>query len=178
MVDPQGQVTYRGEPQQMGQPISEKTSATMRTLLEGVVRNGGGRNAYLERYRIGGKTGTAQFYVDGVVSSDTHIGSFMGFAPIDDPQVALLFIVDEASIRPDFGSVTAAPFAKQVLERTLVHLGVAPSDPQAQEPPQVTVPGVVGMDSGEALAARCSQILDGAQSRLAEKTGQQAPEAR
>lgn len=177
VVDPQGQVTYRGEPQQMGQPISEKTSATMRTLLEGVVRNGGGRNAYLERYRVGGKTGTAQFYVDGVVSSDTHIGSFMGFAPIDDPQVALLFIVDEASIRPDFGSVTAAPFAKQVLERTLVHLGVAPSDPQAQEPPQVTVPGVVGMDSGEALAALKAAGLSGMLEGEGAQVAAQLPEA-
>ena len=161
----------------MGQPISEKTSATMRTLLEGVVRDGGGRNAYLERYRVGGKTGTAQFYVDGVVSSDTHIGSFMGFAPIDDPQVALLFIVDEASIRPDFGSVTAAPFAKQVLERTLVHLGVAPSDPQAQEPPQVTVPGVVGMDSGEALAALKEAGLSGMLEGEGAQVAAQLPEA-
>ena len=165
VVSPDGEVTYRGESEVVSTPISQKTSATMRTLLEGVVKNGGGKNAYLKRYRVGGKTGTAQLYVNGVVSSDTHIGSFMGFAPIDDPQIAVLFIVDEASIRPDFGSVTAAPFAKQIIERTLAHLGVAPSDEKAVEAEQVEVPQVVGMEVKEARAALkeagLTALLDG-----------------
>ena len=98
----------------------------MRSLLENVVTNGGGRNAYVEGYRIGGKTGTAQIYVDGAISSDMHIGSFIGFAPMDDPQIAVLFIVDEATQRPDYGSTTAAPYAKEVLTQSLKYLGYAP----------------------------------------------------
>ncbi len=118
-----GSVIERYEPTVVGHPVSENTSAIMRTLLEKVVEEGGGRNAYIEGYRIGGKTGTAQVYKDGVVSSETHIGSFIGFAPIDDPEVAVLVIVDEASKGSDFGSVTAAPFARDILEKTLNYLG-------------------------------------------------------
>ena len=55
----------------------------MRELLEKVVSEGGGKNAYIEGYRVGGKTGTAQVYIDGKVSSSVHIGSFIGFAPAD-----------------------------------------------------------------------------------------------
>ena len=90
-----------------GQAISEGTSATMRQLLQNVVTDGGGRNAYIEGYRVGGKTGTAQVYVDGAISADKHIGSFLGFAPMDDPQIAVLFIVDEADVPVDYGSTTA-----------------------------------------------------------------------
>ena len=124
IADANGEIIERREPEVVSTPISEKTSATMRDLLEGVVEEGGGRNAHIDGYRIGGKTGTAQVYVDGVVSSGTHIGSFIGFAPIDEPRVAVLFIVDEANRHPDFGSVTAAPFARDILEKTLAYLGV------------------------------------------------------
>lgn len=153
VVSPDGEVVFRGESHVVANPISEKTSATMRKLLEDVVTTGGGKNAYLKQYRVGGKTGTAQMYVDGAVSSDTHIGSFLGFAPIDDPQIAVLVIVDEAAIRPDFGSVTAAPFAKQILERSLIHLGVAPTGQKDEKTREVAMPDVVGMDTAEAIKA-------------------------
>ncbi|MEG1842988.1 MAG: penicillin-binding transpeptidase domain-containing protein [Clostridia bacterium] len=165
IISPSGEIVERTKPQVLSHPISEKTSGVMRKLLEGVVKNGGGKNAYLKRYRVGGKTGTAQLYVDGLVSSETHIGSFLGFAPIDEPKIGVLVVVDEAAIRPDFGSVTSAPFARQIIERTLVHLGVAPTDEQAVEAKKTCVPGVVGMDTGEALgtlkAAGFTGLLDG-----------------
>ena len=140
-------------------PISAETSATMRALLEGVVAEGGGKNAAIPGYRIGGKTGTAQFYVDGVVSSDKHIGSFVGFAPIDDPKVAVLFIVEEADVPIDFGSVTAAPYARDVLEQTLMYLGIAPETREAA-PAQVSVPDVKGLNLSEAEAAVKEAGLD------------------
>ena len=147
--DAGGEVIRRGAPKVTGHPISEQTSAVMRRLLEDVVTLGGGKNAYIPGYHVGGKTGTAQVYVDGVVSRDTHIGSFVGFAPANDPRIAVLLVVDEADVPVDFGSVTAAPYAKAVLEKSLAYLGVAPdSDEPAAE--QVAVPDVTGLGVDEA----------------------------
>jgi len=152
IVAENGEVVQRGEPVVVNHPISEETSHLMRQLLEKVVAEGGGRNAYIEGYRIGGKTGTAQVYKNGVVSSETHIGSFIGFAPIDDPQVAVLVIVDEADKGSDFGSVTAAPFAREILEKTLAYLKVAKKASPKEAAAEVTVPDVVGMPVREAGA--------------------------
>lgn len=154
IVSEDGEIIEQNTPIVVSNPISEETSAIMRRLLEKVVEEGGGRNAYIDGYRIGGKTGTAQVYKDGVVSSDTHIGSFIGFAPIDDPQVAVLVIVDEASKGSDFGSVTAAPFARDILEKTLNYMGIAKEAVSGDEAlREVIVPDVTGMTVKEAAAA-------------------------
>lgn len=150
IADADGNLIEKNEPQTVSTPISEETSAMMRDLLEGVVREGGGRNAYIEGYRIGGKTGTAQVYVNGAVSGDTHIGSFIGFAPIDEPQLAVLFIVDEADCPSDFGSVTAAPFARDILEKSLSYLGIAKRNGESETLREVSVPDVTGMTVREA----------------------------
>ena len=152
IVDGNGETIMRAEPVTLGHPISEEMSATMRNLLERVVSEGGGKNAYIPGYRIGGKTGTAQIYVDGVVSSDKHIGSFLGFAPADDPQIALLVIVEEADVAIDYGSQTAAPFARDILEKSLAYLGVAP-EADAEPVEEVEVPDVSGMTLDEAEQA-------------------------
>ncbi len=157
--DADGNVIERGMPTVIGRAISEKTSTTMRKLLELVVEKGGGRNARISGYRIGGKTGTAQVYVEGVVSRDTHIGSFLGFAPADDPQVAVIVIVDEAGKRPDFGAVTSAPFAKDILQKTLAYLGYAPASEEKNVAP-ATVPDVTGMTQNEAEKALKNANLD------------------
>ena len=157
--DGNGEILLSGQRTVKSNPISAQTSATMRTLLEGVVKNGGGKNASVPGYRIGGKTGTAQVYVDGVVSTDKHIGSFLGFAPIDDPKVAVLVIVEEADVAVDFGSVTAAPYAKEILEQTLLYMGIAPAA-QEDEPRQATVPDVKGLNLADASAAVKEAGLD------------------
>lgn len=126
ILDSAGNVLSKTEPEIIANPISSQTSAQMREILETVVRDGGGRNAYVPGYRIGGKTGTAQKYVDGVVSSQLHIGSFIGFAPIDDPKYAVLFICDEPQTRPDYGSVVAAPYAGEILEQILSYYNYLP----------------------------------------------------
>ena len=118
-IAPDGTVLYRTQPKVVSNPISEETSATMRELLELVVSEGGAKNAAIEGYRIGGKTGTAQVYKDGRIVRDVHIGSFLGFAPADDPRIALLVIVDEADVPVDYGGTTAAPFARQILADVL-----------------------------------------------------------
>ena len=167
--DAGGAVIRRGAPKVTGHPISEQTSAVMRRLLEDVVTLGGGKNAYIPGYHVGGKTGTAQVYVDGVVSRDTHIGSFVGFAPANDPRIAVLLVVDEADVPVDFGSVTAAPYAKEILEKSLAYLGVAPD---TGEPPaeRVAVPDVTGLGVDEARKALSEagldSVLDGAGGRV------------
>jgi stage V sporulation protein D (sporulation-specific penicillin-binding protein) len=159
IVDASGNVVERGEPQVVETPISKATSATMRKLLELVVEKGGGKNARIPGYRIGGKTGTAQVYVNGVVSKDTHIGSFLGFAPADDPKVAILVIVDEAAKRPDFGAVTAAPFARDILQKTLAYMGIAPATKEKPEEPAI-VPDVTGLTEANAEKALKAVGLD------------------
>lgn len=159
ITDGNGEVIRTGERQVRSNPISAQTSATMRTLLEGVVAEGGGKNAAVQGYRIGGKTGTAQVYVDGVVSTDKHIGSFVGFAPINDPRIAVLVIVEEADVAVDFGSVTAAPYAKDILEQSLMYLGIAPQV-EGEEAVQVIVPDVTGMNLSDAAAAVKDAKLD------------------
>ena len=167
--DAEGRVIEAAHPTVTGHPISKRTSDTMRVLLEDVVELGGGKNAYLPGYHVGGKTGTAQVYVDGVVSSATHIGSFVGFAPANDPKIAVLLIVDEADVPVDYGSVTAAPFARDILERTLNYMGVAPD---ADEPPPavVEVPDVSGLDVADAAAtldaAGLDHVTDGTGARV------------
>ena len=143
-----GEVLQRYNPTVVATPIRPETSETLRGLLENVVENGGGKNAYIEGYRIGGKTGTAQVYRDGRIVRDVHIGSFYGFAPADDPLVSVLVIVKEAQVPIDYGGTTAAPFARQILEESLAVLGVERrSEENSQES---LVPDVRGLTIAEA----------------------------
>lgn len=143
------------EPTIVRRVISEETSATMRTILQEVVTSGGGKNAYIPGYRVGGKTGTAQKYENGVILHDKHISSFIGFAPADDPQIIVLFVVDEANVAVDFGSVVAAPYAKIILEKSLKYLGVKPVFAPGEEDEynkKVEVPSVTGLSLDEAVS--------------------------
>lgn len=160
-VSPDGTVLYRTSPKVVSTPISEETSLTMRKLLEDVVAVGGAKNARISGYRIGGKTGTAQVYKDGRIVRNVHIGSFLGFAPADDPRIALLVIVDEADTPVDYGGTTAAPFARQILEDVLPYLGYQPDEGEDSEP--VQVPDVTGQPLWEArrtLSSMGLKVLD------------------
>ncbi|MDD3410082.1 MAG: penicillin-binding transpeptidase domain-containing protein, partial [Eubacteriales bacterium] len=142
-LSPTGELLYRAQPKVVATPVSAETSAVMRTLLERVVEEGGGKNAKVPGYRIGGKTGTAQVYKDGKIVRNVHIGSFLGFAPADDPRFALLVIVDEADRPVDYGGTTAAPFAGQILADVLPYLGCKPES-GAQPRTELTVPDLLG----------------------------------
>ena len=154
VLDEEGSVVQRTNAQIVSTPIREETSAIMRGLLEQVVSEGGGRNAYIEGYRVGGKTGTAQVYIDGKVSSTVHIGSFIGFAPADHPRFAVLVIVNAADVPVDYGGTTAAPFARQIIEDTLNYLGYEKEGTGEQK--KAEVPDVTGLtleEAGKALRA-------------------------
>ena len=141
MSDNDGTVLVENKPVEVRRVISEETSKIMREMLYNVVEEGGGKNAQVEGYKVGGKTGTAQKYRDGVVVNNVHIGSFFGFAPADDPEIAVLITVDEAQVYNDYGSVTAAPYASQLLEKILQYMQL----PKVQEEKEyVQVPDVTG----------------------------------
>lgn len=148
VLDEAGEMVQRTAPQVVSSPICAKTSYVMRELLEKVVSEGGGKNAYVAGYRIGGKTGTAQVYIDGKVSSSVHIGSFVGFAPADEPRFAVLVIVNAADVPVDYGGTTAAPFAGQIIADTLNYLGYEKQG-QAQNE-RVEIPNMVGWPVTEA----------------------------
>ena len=177
VLDGQGNVAERTAPTVVSTPISAETSAKMRMLLESVVSEGGGKNAAVAGYRIGGKTGTAQVYKDGRVVSDVHIGSFVGFAPIDNPRFAVLVTVNEAQVPVDYGSTTAAPFASQIMEGVLSYLDVEKNDPKATAAPLITVPDTVGMTVAEAKKALREAGLFYETDGLADTVSAQAPAA-
>ncbi len=95
--------------------VSEKTSSILATMLEGVVREGSGKKAYIEGYRVGGKTGTAQKFVDGHIAAGKYVSSFVGFFPADAPKYLALVIVNEPQ-GAYYGSVVAAPCAGEIFQ--------------------------------------------------------------
>ena len=152
LQDSEGNTVIEYEPELVRQVISEDTSAKMRSILESVVANGSGKNCQIEGYRVGGKTGTAQLYdEDGQIVEGKHISSFIGFAPADDPQYLCLFIVYEPNVAVDYGSVVAAPFAKDILEKCLKMAGIPAQDTGDSE--TVSVPNLIGMTEEQAQTA-------------------------
>ncbi len=95
--------------------VSEQTSKILASMLEGVVTEGSGKKAYIEGYRIGGKTGTAQKFENGHIAAGKYVSSFVGFFPADKPQYLTLVIVNEPQ-GAYYGSVVAAPVAKEIFE--------------------------------------------------------------
>ena len=104
--------------------VSEETSATMREMLEMVVKEGGGKNGQVEGYRIGGKTATSQTLPRG---TGRYIASFVGFAPADDPQVIALAIVTNPQ-GVYYGGQVSAPIVRQLFENILPYLGIEEYD--------------------------------------------------
>ena len=159
ILDEEGTPVRTISPAVAANPISAATSATMRALLGSVVSEGGGKNARIDGWSVGGKTGTAQIYKDGRIEKNLHIGSFVGFAPVEDPEIAVLVIVDEAQVKPDYGGTTAAPFAGQIFSEVLPLLGVKKTDGSAARK-EVTMPSVTGMNVMDARAILREKGID------------------
>ncbi|WP_101843796.1 stage V sporulation protein D [Halobacillus sp. Marseille-P3879] len=156
-LDPvSGEVLEEKEPNMMKQVISEETSKEVRESLESVVAKGTGRSAYVEGYRVGGKTGTAQKVgEDGKYMSDNHIVSFIGFAPADDPELVVYLAIDNPKGTVQFGGVVAAPIVGSIMEDSLRSLGVKERKDGLEkeyawpDEPLVEVPDVTGMKRKE-----------------------------
>ena len=149
-----GDVVKTFQPQVIRQVISEETSKIERELLENVVTHGSGRNAYIEGYSVGGKTGTAQKPAPGGgYSSSDYIASFLGFAPVDDPRLVCLVVVDSPKGYPYYGGTVAAPAFREVVGDSLRYLGVPvrydEKDKKSDEE-MTTVPMVINLPVDEA----------------------------
>lgn len=141
------------EPEIKRQVISNETSETMLSLMETVVSNGSGSRAYIPGYRVGGKTGTAQKIIDGRYAQNKYIASFIGVAPIDNPQFVILVTVDEPSAGTYYGGSVAAPIARDILEEIFNYMEIPPQydeDEMQQTIKQVQVPDLRNLVIGEA----------------------------
>ena len=125
VISSDGNVVEESEPILKNKTISEQASSMLRSMLEGVVKEGSGKNAYIEGYRVAGKTGTAQKYENGAVAAGKYVSSFVGFFPADDPQYLALVIVDEPQ-GAYYGSVVAAPVAKSIFEDIIAIKNIQP----------------------------------------------------
>lgn len=115
IVSSDGKKVEEYKPLLKQKPISEQASRTLAAMLEGVVKEGSGKKAYIEGYKVGGKTGTAQKYEDGHIAAGKYVSSFVGFFPSDRPQYLALIVVDEP-VGTYYGSAVAAPVAKEIFE--------------------------------------------------------------
>ena len=161
VLDENGNVIQKTEPTVKRQVISEGTAATVRQMMEAVVEGGTGKNAYIEGYRVAGKTATSEkLDAKGGADQLLYIASFLCFAPANDPQVAVLVGVDEPPGNYRGGGVLAAPIAKEVLEATLKYMNVEPQY-TAEELKKVsrTTPSLIGETPANARAkARQAQL--------------------
>ena len=130
------------------QVISSQTSQIMRELMEKVVSEGTGNKAHLEGFRVGGKTGTSEKLPRG---SQKYVASFVGIAPANDPQVAILIILDEPPAGNHMRGTIASPLAGKILDDVLRYMDVDPLLPDGQSSDgDVTVPDVTGKSIAEA----------------------------
>lgn len=154
-TDNQGNIIEEVDPKIVRQVISEESSKKMRSVMESVVSVGSGNKAYIPGYRIGGKTGTAQKVEDGRYAQGKYICSFIGAAPMDDPQIVVLAIVDEPTGVSAFGSTTAGPIVKEIMNDSLKYLGVKPIYTEEEkieyEKEQVAVPDVRNLKIEDAV---------------------------
>ena len=165
MVDDDGNVIYSYESEKKLQVLSEETCKTVSSILaEGVATDGGAKNTYVKGYSIAGKTGTSQkqdkwvyeYDEEGNIIPDSgtrpyRIGSTMAYAPADDPQIAVLIMVDEPTSGNSYGSVVAAPYIAKFLESALPYLGIEPVYTEAElASVDVGITNLVGLDYDDA----------------------------
>jgi len=105
--------------------ISQKASDLLNSMLEDVVSKGSGKNAYIEGYKVAGKTGTAQKYENGIIAVGKYVSSFIGYFPSDKPKYLALVIVDEP-VGAYYGSTVVAPYAKEIFNGIISAKDIAP----------------------------------------------------
>ncbi|RBP95142.1 stage V sporulation protein D (sporulation-specific penicillin-binding protein) [Cytobacillus firmus] len=153
-----GEILMKKSPDAKRKVISKETSDEIRQALESVVAKGSGKKAFVDGYRVGGKTGTAQKAQNGRYLENNHIVSFIGFAPADDPQLVVYVAVDNPKGTIQFGGVVAAPIVGEIMGDSLRAMGVKPRKNQIEkeltwmDSPMIEVPDMVGLtkkDLGE-----------------------------
>lgn len=162
LKDDNGKIVQEFKPKIIRQVISKQTAKEMSLIMEAVVGEGTGAKAKISGYRIGGKTGTANKAENGGYSNETY-ASFIGMAPIDDPKVSILLIVDNPKGEKS-GSLTATPGVKDILENTLRYMKIQPSysqqDLQNMQKQMITVPDVTNIEFHEAVGILTKSSLN------------------
>lgn len=150
-----GSVKSVTETEVVRQVISADTSAFMRDAMEAVVNGGTGKNAYVAGYRVGGKTATSEIQKLPTDVEDRYTASFIGVAPMDDPQIIVLVAIqDLPESVPHGGGAIAAPVVGRIMEDVLPYIGVTPVYTEDEnDRRELTVPSVIGMDEYQAAAA-------------------------
>lgn len=150
MTDRSGKTVKTYDTKIVRKVISSKTAAEMKGIMEFVVEKGGGGNAKVPGYRVGGKTGTADKVVNGSYTKDTY-SSFVGMAPMEDPKLAVLVVVDSPK-GTQFGSAVAAPIAQDFLKNALTYLEISPKYASGEDRKNNIkyVPRLKGMTIGKA----------------------------
>ena len=144
------------KPTKVRNVISKETSEKVRYALETVVALGSGRNAYIDGYRVGGKTGTAQKVNNGMYMVGNYITSFIGFLPADDPKIVLYVAIDNPKGISAYGGTVAAPIARTILNDAINALEIEKRENGINkeyryfDTKYVTVPDVVGKSIKEA----------------------------
>lgn len=151
LTDGDGKVVKQFEPQFVKQIVSEETAKKMCSYLEAVVSEGSGKNAYVQGYRVAGKTGTSE---KRPRNQGKYIASFGGFAPADDPRIAVLVMLDEPTGGAYYGGTIAAPVVGKIMNDVLRYLNVEPrltAEEMGRE--EISIPEVVGKPIDEAKRA-------------------------
>ncbi len=153
VLDSENNVIESTQPKAKRQVISKETSEKLREMLLSVIEDGGASNAKVAGYSIGGKTGTSEKVAEMNSSGEVglYISSFIGFAPMEDPEIALLVMIDEPKGQNYYGSAVAAPVASEIFSDVLPYLGYEPqySDEEVKEF-AISVPEVTGNTVAEA----------------------------
>jgi stage V sporulation protein D (sporulation-specific penicillin-binding protein) len=152
LIDPlTNEVVMRNTPVEKRRVVSEETSKKIRNALESVVAQGTGGKAFVDSYRIGGKTGTAQKAQGGRYLENNFIVSFIGFAPADDPQIVVYVAVDNPKGTLAFGGTVTAPIVGSIMKDGLMAMGVEPRKNQIEkelkwpDTPLITLPDLTGL---------------------------------
>ena len=152
-------VIKQNTPMKVRNVISKETSEKVRYALESVVANGSGRTSYIDGYRVGGKTGTAQKVENGRYMTNNYILSFIGFLPADSPKVVVYIAIDNPKGTVQYGGTTVGPLSKAVLKDCIKSLNIKPSIGGKEKkyswpnPKTITVTDVTGMSIEEAKNA-------------------------
>lgn len=148
-----GQVVERKDAEPVRTVISQQTASRLGLMLERVIKDGTGSNAFVPGYRLGGKTGTAQKPGPGGYTPGKYVSSFLGYGPVDDPRLVCLVVIDEPKGYPYYGGTVAAPLFQRVMEGALRYCGVPPTEPVDKEDEVLgSVPQVRALPVAQAIA--------------------------
>lgn len=148
--DVEGKIVLKNYPQIRRQVITTESSERVAKLLEGVVKEGSGRFAGVSGYSIGGKTGTAQKYKNGVIDRGKYLSSFMGFSTVENPEYLIYFMVDEPEGYLYYGSLVAAPYVGEIFAKIFEYKNIEPTEPVTNYA-EVVMPDLVGLSHIEAI---------------------------